>query len=110
MSTRSTKPGGAARHPRPRRWHRYRARLHVVAVPQELCDESVQTFQTFTGDIERMADWLVSIGIETVAMESTGLRPASRELPAGTRHRRTERVRVFLESPQTGTRLVTMRA
>lgn len=49
------------------------ARFHVVAVAPELCDEAVQTFQAFTGDIERMADWLVSIGIKTVAMESTGV-------------------------------------
>jgi transposase len=49
------------------------ARFHVVGVPPELCDQSVQTFQAFTGDIERMADWLVSIGIKTVAMESTGV-------------------------------------
>lgn len=49
------------------------ARFHVVGVAPELCDEAVQTFQAFTGDIERMADWLVSIGIETVAMESTGV-------------------------------------
>ena len=49
------------------------ARIHVVAVPPELCDEPVQTFQAFTGDIERMADWLVSLGIQTVAMESTGV-------------------------------------
>ncbi|UUZ74594.1 IS110 family transposase [Polaromonas sp. P1(28)-13] len=49
------------------------ARFHVVGVAPELCDEAVQTFQAFTGDIERMANWLVSIGIETVAMESTGV-------------------------------------
>jgi len=49
------------------------ARFHVVAVPPDLCDQPVQTFQAFTGDIERMADWLVSIGIKTVAMESTGV-------------------------------------
>jgi len=49
------------------------SRIHVVAVPADLCDEPVQTFQAFTGDIERMADWLVSLGIETVAMESTGV-------------------------------------
>ena len=49
------------------------ARFHVVGVPPDLCDEPVQTFQAFTGDIERMADWLVSIGIRTVAMESTGV-------------------------------------
>jgi len=49
------------------------ARFHVVGVPPELCAESVQTFDAFTGDIERMADWLVSLDIETVAMESTGV-------------------------------------
>ncbi|MGK2953516.1 MAG: IS110 family transposase [Thiobacillus sp.] len=49
------------------------SRFHVVAVPPELCADAVQTFQAFTGDIERMADWLVSIGIKTVAMESTGV-------------------------------------
>ena len=37
------------------------ARFHVVGVPPELCEQSVQTFQAFTGEIERMADWLVSI-------------------------------------------------
>jgi transposase len=49
------------------------SRFHVVAVSAELCDESVQTFQAFTGDLERMADWLVSVGTRTVAMESTGV-------------------------------------
>ena len=49
------------------------ARFHVAAVAPELCDEPVQTFQAFTSDIERMADWFVSLGIETVAMESTGV-------------------------------------
>ena len=56
------------------------SRFHVVAVPADLCDEPVQTFQAFTGDLERMADWLVSLGIKTVAMESTG-----RVLGAGVR-------------------------
>lgn len=49
------------------------ARFHVVGVAPELCDEAVQTFQAFTGDIERMTDWLMSLGIETVAMEFTGV-------------------------------------
>jgi transposase len=31
------------------------SRFHVVAVPPSLTDEPVQTFQAFTGDIERMA-------------------------------------------------------
>lgn len=49
------------------------SRIQVAAVPPELSDDPVQTFQSFTGDIERMADWLVSLGIKTVAMESTGV-------------------------------------
>lgn len=49
------------------------SRIQVAAVPPELSSEPVRTFQSFTGDIERMADWLVSVGITTVAMESTGV-------------------------------------
>ena len=49
------------------------SRIQVVAVPPELSDDPVRTFQSFTADIERMADWLVSLGISTVAMESTGV-------------------------------------
>lgn len=49
------------------------ARFHVAAVAPELCGDPVQTFQAFTADIERMADWLVSVGVKTVAMESTGV-------------------------------------
>ena len=33
----------------------------------------MQTFQAFTADIQRMADWLKAIGVETVAIESTGV-------------------------------------
>lgn len=49
------------------------SRFHVVAVPTECSDDPVQTFQTFTGDLHRMAQWLVAVGITTVAMESTGV-------------------------------------
>ena len=49
------------------------SRFHVVAVGADRCDNPVQTFQAFTGDIVRMADWLQALGIETVAMESTGV-------------------------------------
>lgn len=49
------------------------SRFHVVAVSPDLCDEPVQTFQAFTSDLVRLADWLISLGIETVAMESTGV-------------------------------------
>lgn len=49
------------------------ATFHVVAVPPELSPEPVQAFQSFTGDLYRLADWLVEIGVTTVAMESTGI-------------------------------------
>ena len=49
------------------------SRFHVVAVSPELSDEPVQTFQAFTSDLQRMADWLIVTGIKTVAMESTGV-------------------------------------
>ena len=49
------------------------SRFHVVAVPPSLSDEPVQTFQAFTVDIQRMAAWLLSIDVETVVMESTGV-------------------------------------
>ena len=49
------------------------SRFHVVAVPPEWCDKPVKTFQAFTSDLHEMADWLVEIGITTVAMESTGV-------------------------------------
>lgn len=46
---------------------------HYVAVPEGLDTESVRSFSCFTGGLKRMAAWLVEIGIETVAMESTGI-------------------------------------
>jgi len=49
------------------------SRIQVVAVPPELSDDPMQTFRSFTQDIERMADWLVSLGIKIMAMESTGV-------------------------------------
>src|SRR5438094_5320230 len=49
------------------------SRFHVVAVAPNLTDEPVRTFQAFTADLGRMADWLVALGITTVAMESTGV-------------------------------------
>ena len=42
-----------------------------VAVPAEN-DNPVRSFETFTGDLNRMADWLVACGVRTVAMESRG--------------------------------------
>lgn len=44
-----------------------------VAVPQGRDEESVRSFPTFTADLHRLADWLANCGIETVAMEATGV-------------------------------------
>lgn len=49
------------------------ATFHVVAVPAELDPEPVRSFVSFTADLHRLADWLVSLGITTVAMESTSV-------------------------------------
>jgi transposase len=46
---------------------------HVVAVPPDRDPDSVQTFQTFTADLHRLADWLTACRITHVAMESTGV-------------------------------------
>lgn len=73
MSRRSIKPTGLAVIHERAAGIDIGARFHVVGVAPELCDEAVQTFQAFTGDIERMTDWLMSLGIETVAMEFTGV-------------------------------------
>jgi transposase len=44
-----------------------------VAVPPDRDSEPVRSFPTFTEDLHRLVDWLKSCGIETVAMESTGV-------------------------------------
>ena len=46
---------------------------HFVAVPADRDDEPVREFRSFTGELERLADWLAECGIDTVAMESTGV-------------------------------------
>jgi len=49
------------------------AREIFVAVPPDRDENPVRVFSTFTEDLEAMARWLVSCGITTVAMESTGV-------------------------------------
>lgn len=49
------------------------SQFHVVAVPADRDDEPVRSFQSFTGDLHRLADWLLACRIDTVAMESTGI-------------------------------------
>jgi transposase len=47
--------------------------VHYVAVPPDRDPEPVRSFNCFTADLNSLADWLTQCGIETVAMESTGV-------------------------------------
>ena len=49
------------------------ATLHVAAVGPDRDPEPVRSFGTFTADLHRMADWFERCGVQTVAMESTGV-------------------------------------
>lgn len=46
---------------------------HFVAVPEGCSEVSVREFPSFTTDLYALSDWLEACGIETVAMESTGV-------------------------------------
>ena len=46
---------------------------HFVAVPPDRDPTPVQSFPTFTGDLQRLADWLTACRITHVAMEATGV-------------------------------------
>jgi transposase len=46
---------------------------HFVAVPADRDAEPVREFGAFTADLQRLAEWLRACGIETVALESTGV-------------------------------------
>lgn len=45
----------------------------VVAVPADRDPEPVRVFRTFTPDLEALVAWLLTCGIDTVALESTGV-------------------------------------
>jgi transposase len=49
------------------------AREIYIAIPADRDDHPVRKCETFTGDLRQMAEWLVSCGITTAAMESTGV-------------------------------------
>jgi len=49
------------------------SREHWVAVDPAVTDESVRCFSSFSDDLEALADWLDSVGVVQVAMESTGV-------------------------------------
>jgi len=46
---------------------------HYVAVRPDRDPQPVRRFECFTADLYRLADWLKSCGVNTVAMQSTGV-------------------------------------
>lgn len=44
-----------------------------VAVPPDRDAEPVRSFPTFTADLHRLADWLKTCRVQTVAMAATGV-------------------------------------
>lgn len=46
---------------------------HYVSVPEDRDENPVREFKSFTSDLYELAAWLKRCGIETVAMESTGV-------------------------------------
>ncbi len=49
------------------------ASSHWVAAPPHVGDKSVLEFGAMTDDLNAMADWLLACGVDTVALESTGV-------------------------------------
>lgn len=49
------------------------AESHFVAVPADRDDHPIREFGAFTSDLYRLAEWLKTCGIESVALESTGV-------------------------------------
>jgi transposase len=49
------------------------AKEHLVAVPPDRDERAVRTFQALTPELHELAQWLKRCGIETVALESTGI-------------------------------------
>src|SRR2546423_10985233 len=45
----------------------------VAAVPPNRDEQAVRAFATFTADLHALVAWLLACGIDTVAMESTGV-------------------------------------
>jgi transposase len=45
----------------------------LVAVPRHTCDDPVREFGAMTDDLNAMAEWLLACGVDTVALESTGV-------------------------------------
>jgi transposase len=49
------------------------ASSHWVAVPRHAVEDPVREFGAMTDDLNAMADWLLACGVDTVALESTGV-------------------------------------
>lgn len=49
------------------------AASHFVAVPDDAAADGVREFGAMTADLHAMADWLLSCGVDVVALESTGV-------------------------------------
>lgn len=49
------------------------AEYHYVAVPEDRVSPSVRKFSTTTRGLYELADWLVEAGVDTVAVEATGV-------------------------------------
>ena len=49
------------------------ASSHWVAVPSGRTDQPVREFGVMTGNLHALADWLIECGVDTVALESTGV-------------------------------------
>src|SRR5438132_2050124 len=81
----SSNPGGSKKRRRaksPKDWELIHpkaagidigSREHWVAVPESCAQEHLRRFGTMTPQLEQMVEWLLEIGIEDVAMESTGM-------------------------------------
>ena len=46
---------------------------HYVAVRPDRDSQPVRRFECFTADLHRLAEWLHSCGVKTVALQSTGV-------------------------------------
>lgn len=49
------------------------ATSHWVAVPPGQAEAPVREFGPMTSDLHALADWLLACGVDTVALESTGV-------------------------------------
>lgn len=49
------------------------SREHWVAISPEKDEQPIRCYACFTADVERMANWLVSRGVRSVVMQSTGV-------------------------------------